>query len=149
MAKHRAPPLLVVTMLPLFQAHEMAGSMQERLRPKRRKRKAGGAVPGFCSGGRADRKPRQAGGAIVRGLGLIGGLADDVLLASAAHKAGRYGAKKVKEAFEDCDDDSDDPEEHCDEENAAGDEPNVRLQQAQKERRLCPWLQIGRPRRSL
>jgi hypothetical protein len=65
---HGSGQLLVITMLPVLQGHEMTRDMQEGLRPKRKK-KRGGPIPGYRSGGRADRRPRQAWGAILRALG--------------------------------------------------------------------------------
>jgi hypothetical protein len=61
--QHRPGQLLVVTMLPMLQEHEMMRDVQEDLRPKRKK-KHGGKVPGLRAGGRADRKPRQVGGGV-------------------------------------------------------------------------------------
>jgi hypothetical protein len=98
-------------MFPLMQGHGMVNDMMESVKPKRKK-KHGGKVPGFRSGGRCDRKPRQAGGP-VGALALS--LADDVTMA-AGHKAGHWLKGKAKEAKDaltrsddECDDESDNP----------------------------------------
>jgi hypothetical protein len=51
--------MLASPMFPLMQGHGMTEEMQERMRPKRHKRKYGGKVPGYRSGGRADRRRRR------------------------------------------------------------------------------------------
>jgi hypothetical protein len=130
-----APPLF-----PLHQAHEMTHEMHEDLKPRRKKKKHGGPVPGFASGGRADRAPRRrqlGGAALLGGLGeaaeaaapsflsragpFVADMADDVAAAGMRKvvKGAKHVGKKIKESFEDddeCDDESDDPEEHCDKE---------------------------------
>jgi hypothetical protein len=63
--------MIVPPIFPLAQRHEMTSAMQEDIKPKRRKRKHGGAVPGYRQGGRADRRPPQAGGMIYETLGIV------------------------------------------------------------------------------
>jgi hypothetical protein len=58
---HRLDIIMVLpapSMFPLMQGHGMTEEMQERMRPKRKK-KHGGKVPGLPSRARADRRRRS------------------------------------------------------------------------------------------